>query len=75
MKGDADAAAAQLSGVLALAPAFRITTISSYLADLDTRLAQRRFATVQAACDLRSKIAVFRAAADPGDVTSDVEGR
>ena len=75
MKGDVDAAAAQLSGVLALAPAFRISTISSYLADLDSRLAQRRFATVQSARELRGEIAVFRAAADPGAVTTGMDAQ
>src|SRR5260370_122770 len=38
-------------GVFALAPAFRITTMTGYLADLDSRLAQRRFRDVSAARD------------------------
>jgi hypothetical protein len=65
MQGDVDAAAGQLGGVLALAPAFRITTISGYLADLDWRLARPRFRTVPAARDLRDQIAAFTAGANP----------
>ncbi len=75
MKGDVDAAAAQLGGVLALAPVFRITTIRSYLADLDARLAWRRFITVPAARELRGQIAAFTAAADPAATTGATEAR
>jgi hypothetical protein len=75
MRGDVDAAAAQLGGVLALAPAFRITTISNYLADLDARLAQRRFRTVPVAQELRGQIAAFTAAADPGVATKGTYAR
>jgi hypothetical protein len=70
MKGDIDAAAGQLGGVLALAPAFRIITISGYLTDLDRRLAQRRFRAIPAARDLRGQIAAFTATADPAAVMS-----
>jgi hypothetical protein len=48
MKADLDAAAAQLDAVLTLAPAFRIATITSYLADLASLLRQRRFAAASA---------------------------
>lgn len=75
MKGDVDAAAAQLDGVMALAPAFRITTISSYLADLDARLAQRRFSTVPAVREIRGQIAAFTAAADPAAATGGTVAR
>ena len=44
MKGDLDAASEQFEAVLTLAPAFRIATITGYLADMDSLLRQRRFA-------------------------------
>lgn len=74
MKGDIEAAAGQVGGVLALAPAFRIITVTGYLADLDRRLAQRRFATVGAARELREQIAMFNKAAAPG-MTGGMETR
>ena len=73
MKGDVDAAASQLDGVLALAPAFRITAMTGYLADLDSRLTQRRFTAIAAARDLREQIAAFTAAANPSATTSNRE--
>ncbi len=63
MKDDLDAAARQLSSVMTLAPAFRITTITSYLADLDSLLAQRRLGYNPMARGLREQIAAFTAAA------------
>jgi hypothetical protein len=75
MKDDVDAASAQLGDVLALGPAFRITTISSYLEDLDARLAQCRVAATLSVRDLRDQIAAFRAAAHPALVTSESEVR
>jgi len=65
MKGDLDAAGGQLEAVLTLAPAFRIATITSYLADMDSLLRQRRFAGAEKARDLRQKIAAFTTAASP----------
>jgi hypothetical protein len=65
MKGDLDAAAGQLSQVLALAPEFRITTITGYLADMDSLIAQRRFGDAGTARALREQIAAFTAAASP----------
>ena len=47
MKGDLDSAAGQIDAVVTLAPAFRIATITGYLADLDTLLGQRRFAAMK----------------------------
>jgi len=70
MKGDLDAAAGQLDAVLTLAPAFRIATITSYLADMDALLAQRRFASAQQAHDLRQQIAAFTTAAAPATAGS-----
>ena len=65
MKGDLDSAAGQLSAVVTLAPTFRIATITSYLADLDSLLAQRRFAGIDTARELREQIAAFTASASP----------
>lgn len=65
MKGDLDAAAGQLSAVVTLAPAFRIATITSYLADLDMLLGQRRFARNEDAWELREQIRAFSDAASP----------
>jgi hypothetical protein len=70
MKGDLDAAAGQLNAVLTLAPAFRIATITSYLADMDSLLAQRRFAGAQKSHDLRQQIAAFATAAAPATAGS-----
>jgi hypothetical protein len=65
MKGDLDAAGGQLEAVLTLAPAFRIATITSYLADMDSLLRQRRFAGAEKARELRQQIAAFTTAASP----------
>jgi hypothetical protein len=65
MKGDLDAAGGQLEAVLTLAPAFRIATITSYLADMDSLLRQRRFAGAEKASELRQQIAAFTTAASP----------
>jgi hypothetical protein len=75
MKSDVQAASMQLGGVFALAPAFRITTMTGYLADLDSRLAQRRFRDGPEARDLREQIAVFSAAADPAALATETEGQ
>jgi hypothetical protein len=63
MKGDLDGAQSQLVPVLTLPPEFRIATITGYLADMDARLKQRRFARVVGAGDLREQIRIFRAGA------------
>jgi hypothetical protein len=65
MKGDLDAASGQFDAVLTLAPAFRIATITSYLADMETLLRQRRFVGSERARDLRERIAAFAMAASP----------
>ena len=70
-----EAASLQLGGIFALAPAFRITTMTGYLADLDSRLAQRRFRDVSAARELREQITAFDAAADPAALASGTEVR
>jgi hypothetical protein len=65
MKGDLDAAAGQLGAVTTLDPPFRIANITGYLADMDSLLAQRRFAGDRKAGELREQIRVFTAAACP----------
>jgi hypothetical protein len=65
MKGDLDAACGQLEAVLTLAPAFRIATITSYLADMDSLLRQRRFAGAEKARDMRQQIMAFTTSASP----------
>jgi hypothetical protein len=65
MKGDLDAASGELAAVLKLDPLFRIATITSYLADMDSLLARRRFARSSKARSLRDDIRVFMAAARP----------
>ena len=72
MKGDLDAACGQLESVLTLAPAFRIATatITSYLADMDRLLRQRRLAGADKARDLRRQIAAFTTAASPATADS-----
>jgi hypothetical protein len=65
MKGDLDAACGQVEAVLTLAPAFRIATITSYLADVDSLLRRRRFAGTGKARDMRQQIAAFTTAASP----------
>ena len=65
IKGDLDAAAGQLSAVVTLEPPFRISTITGYLADMDSLLRQRRFAGSAQAPDLREQIRVFTAGASP----------
>jgi hypothetical protein len=65
MKGDLDSAAGQVNAVATLAPAFRISTITGYLADLASLLGQKRFVGNDTAEDLLGQIAAFRAAASP----------
>jgi hypothetical protein len=65
MKGDLDSAAGQINAVATLAPAFRISTITGYLADLASLLGQRRFAGNDTARELLAQIAAFTAAASP----------
>ena len=65
MNGDLDAAAGQLGAVTTLDPPFRIVTITGYLADMDSLLAQRRFASDRKAGEMREQIRVLTAAACP----------
>lgn len=65
IKGDLDAAASQAGAVFTLEPPFRISTITGYLADMDSLLRQRRFARSAQAQELREQIRVFTAAASP----------
>ena len=65
IRGDLDAADRQLGAVVMLEPPFRISTITGYLADMDSLLRQRRFAASAQAQELREQIRVFTAAASP----------
>jgi hypothetical protein len=65
IKGDLDAAAGQVGAVVRLEPPFRISTITGYLADMDSLLRQRRFAGSPQAQELREQIRAFTAAASP----------
>jgi len=65
IKGDLDAAAGQLGAVVTLEPPFRISTITAYLADMDSLLGQRRFAGSAQAREMREQIRAFTAAASP----------
>jgi tetratricopeptide (TPR) repeat protein len=58
-----DGAAEQVSSMLTLAPEFRISTVTGYLAVLDSRLARPRFAASRTAQDLRQEIYDFQTAA------------
>jgi hypothetical protein len=58
-----DGTAEQVSPMLKLAPEFRISTVTGYLAVLDGRLARPRFATSRTAHDLRQEIRDFQTAA------------
>jgi hypothetical protein len=69
IRGDLDAAAGQLGAVGTLEPPFRISTITGYLADMDSLLAQRRFARSAQAQELREQIRVFTAAVVPAATT------
>jgi hypothetical protein len=73
MKGDLDSAAGQINAVATLAPAFRISTITGYLADLASLLGQRRFAGNDTARGLLEEIAVFTAAASPAKAGGEEE--
>lgn len=74
MKGDLDAASGEVGPVLALAPGFRISTITSYLSDLGGLLAQRRFAGAEEARNLRAEIAAFARAAAPAGPGGEGQG-
>jgi hypothetical protein len=65
MKKNLDAATAELGAVITLDPPFRIATITGYLADMDSLLRQRRFASDSEAVKLREQIRAFTAAACP----------
>jgi DNA-binding transcriptional regulator YiaG/tetratricopeptide (TPR) repeat protein len=60
-----DGAVEQVAPVLALAPQFRIATVTGWLHDLDVQLAQPRFASSPKAVSLRQQIRDFSAGALP----------
>jgi hypothetical protein len=59
MKGDLAAADAELDEVTGLGPDMRISTITGYLEDMDTILANRRFTGARQATDMRERIRAF----------------
>jgi hypothetical protein len=63
MKDSLDGVAEEVAPVLALAPEFRIGTVTGWLTDLDRRLSQRRFAGSRISGDLRQRIADFNSVA------------
>jgi len=65
MKGDLDAADEQLNAVVTLPPQFRISTITGYLADMDSLLKQRRFGGAGTAQAMQERSRVFTKAASP----------
>ncbi|MFC4908914.1 hypothetical protein [Actinomadura gamaensis] len=66
MKGSLDGASTEIGLMLGLAPEYRISTITRYLAQLDRRLCARRFRHSVEAIDLRERIRVFNAGAVTG---------
>ena len=65
LRGQLDGAAEEVASILDLSPDFRISTVTGWLADLDTQLAQGRHARSPAAVALRRQIREFTAAALP----------
>jgi hypothetical protein len=65
LKNSLDGAAEQVTPMLALAPEFRIATVTGWLTDLDNHLASRRFAASPTAAGLRQQIRDFNALALP----------
>jgi hypothetical protein len=63
MQGSLDGATAEVTPVLALSSAFRIATVTGWLADLDQWLAQPRYANSPLTADLRQQIRDFHYAA------------
>jgi hypothetical protein len=63
MKGDLDGALEEITPVLALAPEFRMATITGYTSHIDRRLRQRRFQGDVTAMEIRQKIQEFNSAA------------
>jgi hypothetical protein len=63
MKGDLDGALEEITPVLALAPEFRMATITGYTSHMDRRLRQRRFQGDITAMEIRQKIQEFNSAA------------
>jgi hypothetical protein len=63
MKGDLDGARKEFTPVLAVAPEFRISTITGYTSHMGRLLQQRRFRHSAAATELRQQIQEFNSAA------------
>jgi tetratricopeptide (TPR) repeat protein len=68
LRGHLDGAAEELAPVLDMAPEFRISTVTGWLADLDTQLACGPHSSSRAAVTLRRQIRGFTAAALPSQI-------
>jgi hypothetical protein len=62
LQNELDGAAREVTPMLALPPAFRIATVTGWLADLDRRLSVKHFAGSPIAKDLRQQIRDFSSA-------------
>jgi hypothetical protein len=63
MKNDLDGAIKEIAPVLALAPEFRMATITGYTAQIEKRLQQRRFGGSATAVAIRNQVKEFDASA------------
>jgi hypothetical protein len=63
MKNDLDGAMKEIAPVLALAPEFRMATITGYTAQIDKRLQRRRFQGSAKAMEIRRRVKAFDSAA------------
>ena len=71
LKGDLDGTAEQLAEIFTLSPGMRLSTVTRYLADLDSRLNRSRFRGSRIAVQLRQQIQEFNAAALADDADTE----
>jgi hypothetical protein len=63
MKNDLEGAMNEIAPVLALAPEFRMATITGYTVQIDKRLQQRRFQGNATAMEIRQQVKNFNSLA------------
>ncbi len=63
LKDEPDGAAEQVRPMLGLTPGLRVATVTGWLADLDRRLADRRYSGIPVAAELRQQIREFNTTA------------
>jgi hypothetical protein len=68
LRGQLDGAAEELAPVLDMEPEFRISTVTGWLADLDSQLCRGPYASSRATSALRHQIRGFTAGALPSHV-------